>query len=141
VFGLSSATPAQDGILVLNVESPGWDSELVRARCDAMSAFHPRPRGRRQALNKLGNVLIVASNRPLELPPDRLGNPGEFLHDDYEHFLNVQMNHAWDNRFEPAPGGRVLTDDRNPVDIWSERINLAARQELHAMWKKPGTSW
>jgi hypothetical protein len=65
----------------------------------------------------------------------------DFLHDDYLHFLSVQMNHAWDNRFEPAPGGLVLTDDRNPVDIWSERINLAARKELHALWKVPGSSW
>jgi hypothetical protein len=41
--------------------------------------------------------------------------------------------HAWDNRFVPATEGLpIVTDDRNPVDLWSERINLAARRLLHA---------
>jgi spermidine synthase len=143
VFGLVRERLAPDGILILNVESPGWDSQLVRALGATLRVHFANVRAlpTSEPPNKLGNLLVAASDRPLELAADQLGNPGEFLHDDYEHFLSVQMNHAWDNRFEPAPGGRVLTDDCNPVDIWSERINLAARKELHAMWKKPGTSW
>jgi len=143
VFGLVRERLTQDGILVLNVESPGWDSQLVRALGATLRTQfrYVQALPTAEPPNKLGNVLIVAANRPLEFPAERLPNPVEFLRDNYLHFLSVQMNHAWDNRFEPAPGGAVLTDDRNPVDVWAERINLAARKELHAMWKTPGTSW
>ena len=42
---------------------------------------------------------------------------------------------------EPATeGAPVLTDDLNPVDIWSERINRVARQGLHDYFA-PGLSW
>ena len=50
-------------------------------------------------------------------------------------------NHAWDNRFEPdTREASVLTDDLNPIDIWSERINLEARKNLHAYFER-GLSW
>ncbi len=52
------------------------------------------------------------------------------------------MNHAWDNRFEPGTeGARILTDDRNPVELWSEAVNLAERQELHRFLGDDLLSW
>jgi hypothetical protein len=35
----------------------------------------------------------------------------------------------------------VLTDDLNPVDLWAERINLAARRDLHRFFGHETTSW
>jgi hypothetical protein len=79
-----------------------------------------------------GNLVLVASNRELDLPEAALGRPSEFLDDHYWHWAVVTRNHAWDNRFDPAPeGGVVLTDDLNPVDLWAEDINLEARRRLH----------
>ena len=50
--------------------------------------------------------------------------------------------HAWDNRFEVDPEGvRVLTDDLNPVDVWSERVNLASRKGLHEYFGSGGLAW
>ena len=78
--------------------------------------------------------MLLAANRELELieelPPTR------------DRFSNAYpKNHAWDNRFEPELSGvSVLTDDLNPVDIWAERINLAARKNLHAYFEH-GSSW
>ena len=49
--------------------------------------------------------------------------------------------HAWDNRFTVDPAGvPVLTDDHNPVDIWAERVNLAARRVLHEEFE-PQVGW
>ena len=50
-------------------------------------------------------------------------------------------NHAWDNRFEPdVASAPVLTDDLNPVDIWSDRINHLARKGLHRHFRA-GLTW
>ena len=55
---------------------------------------------------------------------------------------DYDRTHAWDNRFVPdITGVPVLTDDRNPVDLWSERINRAARRDLHEYFRELGSSW
>jgi hypothetical protein len=42
------------------------------------------------------------------------------------------MNHAWDNRFVPeTQHAQTFTDDLNPVDVLSEGINLASREDYH----------
>ena len=54
----------------------------------------------------------------------------------------IQELHAWDNAYEPkTDGAPILTDDRTPVDLWSERINWVARKDLHEYFAKDGTSW
>jgi hypothetical protein len=66
-----------------------------------------------------------------------LGNPFDYLGDEYWHWVVVERNHAWANRFEPKTDGvPVLTDDRNPVDLWSDELNRIARLDLHksARW-------
>jgi hypothetical protein len=85
--------------------------------------------------NTLGNLILLAANRSLELirelPPswDRLSNA-------------YHQHHAWDNGFTPDLAGvPVLTDDRNPVDLWAERINLAARKVLHKHFEAGGLGW
>ena len=69
-------------------------------------------------------------------------NPSDYFGDPTAHWTVVQMNHAWSNRYQPdARGAVILTDDQNPVDQWSERINLAARRELHHFFGPRGGSW
>ena len=70
-------------------------------------------------------MVLLAADRALELasepgiPRDRFGREYNQLH-------------AWENRFEPSRAGApVLTDDHNPVALWSDRINLVARERLH----------
>ena len=67
-----------------------------------------------------------------------LGRPIEFADvDPYEHWVVLQRNHAWANRFIPNTEGiEILTDDLNPVDIWSEEINLAARRALEEHFRR-----
>jgi hypothetical protein len=71
-----------------------------------------------------------------------LPEPFDYLSDPLRHWTVVQMTHAWANQFEPEIRGvAVLTDDRNPSDLWGERINRAARRELHQFFGPKGRSW
>ena len=82
--------------------------------------------------NAVGNLVLLASRRTLDIPPERLGRPFDFLPDADLHWAVVQRNHAWNNRFAPEPHlGDVFTDDRNAVDVMSERVNLVARRAIH----------
>jgi hypothetical protein len=50
--------------------------------------------------------------------------------------------HARDNSFTVIPGeAPILTDDLNPVGIWSDRINIASRKQLHAYFGKDDLAW
>src|SRR5262249_54095769 len=82
--------------------------------------------------DQLGNVVVMAADHPLDLNPDRLGDPVGSLSDEDEHFRVVARHHAWENRYRPGRG-RVLTDDWNPAALRAEEINRAARLALHAL--------
>jgi len=92
--------------------------------------------------NTLGTVVLVASNRSLDIPDERLPDPANFQSDPAGQWVVQQINHAWLNRYEPETrGARVLTDDGPGVDLSSERLNAAARRELHALFGRDGRSW
>ncbi len=130
-FGLAKSKLKKGGILALNVESVGWDDIIVGSIAatlqEVFSNVTVLPTA--EPPNVLGNVIILASDSPLELKEEFLRdywNPG------YRFSANYEKNHAWDNRFMPDIGkAKILTDDLNPVEIWSERINLQARKGLH----------
>ncbi len=85
--------------------------------------------------NALGNVVLLAANRPLALA-DEPGVPAGRLTPEYDRF------HAWENRFAPdTRGARILTDDANPSDLWSEATNLATRKSLHEFFGGKGVGW
>ncbi len=129
------------GVVALNVEAVGWKHVLVRSLGATLrSQFaHVVALPIAEPPDQLGNVILLASDRPIDIPLERLGDPLVVLYDDYEHWRAVTRNHAWDNRFVPeAQGAPVLTDDRNPVDLWSEEINRVARHELHAQLGSDG---
>jgi spermidine synthase len=133
------------GVFAINVQSVGWKSIIVKSIATTLKThftdvialpLHEPP-------NKLGNVILLAANRKLDFPDEVLGRPVDYVDiDPYEHWVVVQRNHAWDNRFVPDTEGiQILTDDRNPVDVWSEQINFIERKDLHQFFGKHGLSW
>lgn len=136
-FGLARAKLAPGGMLVVNLESAGWDHAIVRSVAATLRVHfsHVVALPIAEPPTRRGNLILFAADRPLEISDAVLGNPLDVIADDYEHWRVLQRNHAWDNRFEPrAEGARVLTDDLNPVDLWAEEINLVARRELHELF-------
>jgi spermidine synthase len=135
-FALAAACLKPNGILAINIESVGWDDVLVGALAatleEEFSEVLALPIA--EPPDQLGNVVLCASSHKLQLAREIPGTPDRFssLYD---------KNHAWDNRFRPdTEGAQVLTDDLNPVDIWSERINRVARAGLHDYFAE-GVSW
>lgn len=139
-FALARSRLAPGGILMLNLEAKGWHDPIV----NAVGATLGREFAHVLALpiaeppNRLGNVIVLASDRALDLDEGRLGDPLGSLSDPYEHWRVLQRNHAWDNRFTPR-GGQVLTDDLNPVDLWAESTHLAARRDVRRFFGRAGS--
>ena len=137
VFALMASRLAPGGILVLNVQAIGWDDMIVRSLAATLGTQFPNVRAlpTTEPPNKLGNVILFASKRSLDLRDDA-PVPIDRFSAEYDRF------HAWENRFEPdTRGAPVLTDDRNHVDLWAEAINVRERKELHGRFAKTGTSW
>ena len=134
-FGLIRERLSPDGVLAINIEANGWFDVLVRSLSATLHTQfdHVFALPLAEPRNRLGNLVILASNRELDFPEGMLGRPYDFLPEPHLHNVVVTRNHAWDNRFTPDPAGvPVLTDDLNPVDLWAEEINLAARKSLHS---------
>lgn len=133
-FALAKRRLFQGGLLAVVVESVGWKDPLIRSLAAtlgpefktvlAMPTSEPP--------NSLGSVILMASNRDLEIAEEQLPNPYDHIPDPLDHWNVLQMVHAWDNRIAmDVRGIPVLTDDRNPAEAWGERINLASRGEVH----------
>lgn len=142
-FGLIAARLAPGGVLAVNIESVGWQDQIVRSLAATLKAQfeHVQALPLGEPPNKLGNLILLASNRPLEFPEKMLGRPRDYSSDATMRWYVLQVNHAWDNRFVPDLNTLILTDDLNPVDVWSERINRVARQNLHDYFSRNGLSW
>ena len=140
VFGLIASRLKPGGLLAINLESNGWDGPVVKAIAATLKPHFgevlalPSERSRKD----LGNVVLFASNSPLELRPDPEGKPnGRF--DCEAYYWNRNANLGWNRRFLPdTVGVPVLTDDLNPVDLWSEGTNLVARKDLHSYFSEHG---
>lgn len=134
VFQLIRTRLAPGGLLAMNLEAVGWHSPLVHAvAATAAQAFaHVRILPIAEPPTRLGNVVLLAAGLALEpvaaLPPvtDRWGGA-------------YNLNHAWDNGFEPdLVGAGILTDDLNPVALWSDGVNRAARDQMHRYFGQGG---
>lgn len=135
-FALVARRLAPEGVLAINVECIGWDDLLVRSLAATLREefAHVLALPIAEPPDQLGNLILLASQRELGLATEIPATPDRFS-------TVYDQNHAWDNRFEPeAKGAPVLTDDLNPVDIWSDRINLAARRDLHGRFGL-GVGW
>jgi spermidine synthase len=118
---------APGGIVALNIWSVGWHDIIVHALAATLetSFVHVQALPLAEPPDQLDNLVLLASDRPLELD-DEPPVPRDRFSADYD------RAHAWDNRFRPDLSDiPVITDDRNQVDLWSERINLVARRQMH----------
>jgi spermidine synthase len=134
-FALIEKRLKPGGVLAVNVESHGWRHTIVRSLAATLreSFDHVVALPMAEPPTAFGNVVLLASDRSLELDDEALGRPLDFIADAYWHWAVVERNHAWDNRFEPEGRGvPILTDERNPIDLWSDALNLEARKFLHA---------
>ena len=87
-------------------------------------------------------IMSLEEEFGMEISDEALGNPADYVADDYLHWTVVLRNHAWDNRFVPGrEGGQVLTDDLNPVDLWAEDINRVERRDLHRFFGREIPTW
>jgi spermidine synthase len=125
------------GIVAVNVLTVGWKSDIVISTAATLeTSFRnvlalPIP----EPPNTLGNVVVLAAHRPIELRRELERSFSRFS-EEYD------MNHAWDNRFRPdTKNALILTDDRNPVDLWGERINLVDRKDTRDYFRDAGFSW
>jgi spermidine synthase len=141
-FADAKARLRPGGTLVLNLEALGWDEPLVKAVAATLNTRfrHVVALPTAEPPDRLGNIVLLASDRALEIPPERLGDPVLTLSDEQEHWRVLQRMHAWNNRFTPA-GGRVLTDDWNPVDLRCEEINLASRRRTRTLLPASVLGW
>lgn len=135
---------APDGVVVVSVEAQGWGDPLVNAIAATLRTKFPHvvalPTSEPQTA--LGTILLVASRQPLPLTDEQLPDPTTFFQNPDALWAVQQQLHAWLNRYEPAAAGaQVLTDDRNPIDVWADRVNHAARKELHTFFGPHGGSW
>jgi hypothetical protein len=143
-FGLAKARLREGGVLAVNVETVGWKDPLVAGLAASMEPHFRTVLALpiAEPPDRLGNLVLFASDRILEIPEHALGDPVEVLDDGYRHWRVIQRVHAWDNRFTPVTAGLApLTDDRNPVDVWAESVNRAARRKLHDLFGEDGGSW
>jgi spermidine synthase len=136
-FGLAASRLAPGGILAMNIEAVGWEDIFVRTLAATLREHfdHVMALPIAEPPNVLGNLVLMASDRPLELS-EELPDPPDRVSAEYNRV------HAWANSFEPnSDGVPILTDDLNPVDLWAERINLVAREDLHDYFGSQGVSW
>ena len=137
-FALTKSQLAVGGVLALNLESIGWHDTLVHAVANTLSEVFVNVKvlPMEEPPDQFGNIIIVASDSPLEIDEESLPAPTARWSFEYNQI------HAWDNNFiVPAGSGPVLTDDLNMVDLWSVRINLASRQQLHNFFGGEGIDW
>jgi spermidine synthase len=139
-FALIASRLKPGGVLAINIEALGWHHILVRSLAATLKKSFSQVLAlpTNQSSERIGNLVILASNRELSLSLIE----GNITDLNYLSTPAYQQNLAWYNRFTPdtldAP---VLTDDLNPVDIWAEAINLAARRDLHRYFAESGLSW
>jgi hypothetical protein len=144
VFALARSRLTPGGVMMINVEAVGWDDVLVKSLGATLRTQFQNVLALpiAEPPNQIGNVVLMAAARPMEISDQVLGNPADWDVDPYLHWHVVLRNHAWDNRFDPSRlGGQVLTDDLNPVDLWAERINLVARRDLHRFFGHETPTW
>jgi spermidine synthase len=134
----------EDGLVVVIVEAHGWGDPLVGALGATLRTrfAHVQALPTSEPPNALGTVLLFASRQPVPFTDEQLPDPTEFFQNPEALWVVQQQLHAWLNRYDPQrAGGAVLTDDRTALDVWADRVNRAARRELHTFFGPHGGSW
>jgi spermidine synthase len=140
-FSLAKSRLKADGIFAVNVEAIGWNDVIVKSIAKTLKQVFKKVLALPivEPPDKLGNVIIIASDKPFELTEEL---ERDYWNPDYRFSANYEKNHAWENRFLPdMKNAVILSDDLNPVDIWSERINLQSRKQLHELLGNSSFIW
>jgi spermidine synthase len=138
-FALMKTKLSRDGILAINIQCVGWHDRIVASMAATLGVSFDNVIALpiAEPPDQYGNLVLMASDRQIALdsansppiPTDRFS---------YEY----DRAHAWDNQFKPdLSRAIVFTDDLNPVDSWSGRINYAWRKSLHQTVSVSGLAW
>lgn len=141
VFVLFRDHLAPHGVLALNTEALGWNDIVVRSIAATLETAFPTVAAIpiAEPPSEFGNVVLLAASTTLTLTQDL---PRTYLDPDYRFSGNYWKVHGWDNSFTPKTQNvPILTDECNPMDVWSEDINYASRQEIHKYFAGFGYSW
>jgi spermidine synthase len=133
-----------DGILVVSVETLGWDDPMLASLAATLRTkfAHVVALPTSEPPNAVGTILLMATRQPIALSDEQLPDPTRYFLNPDQLWVVQQQTHAWLNRFEPKPANaRVLTDDKSLIEVWSDRLNLAERAELHQFFGPNGGSW
>lgn len=136
-FGLMHSRLSPSGILAMNIWSIGWQDPMAASVAASVQRHFKYVRALpiAEPPDQFGNMILIASDRELVLQAE-LASPRYRFTPEYDQL------HAWENSFVfDTAGVSLLTDDLNPVDLWSERVNLASRKELHAANAKGQVAW
>jgi spermidine synthase len=138
-FALIASKLTSAGVLAVNMESIGWHDKIVYSLAASieLSFDHVLALPIAEPPNSLDNLILLASNRSLELTEEKEPPvPIDRKTANYDRF------HAWENRFRPdTQDALILTDEHNPIDLWAEAINVQARSEFHDYFKNSGVDW
>jgi len=136
-FTLIRSRLDSDGVFAMNFHAVGWRDEIVTSLAATVNRrfAHVIVLPIAEPPDKLGNIVILASDRELKLTHE-LARPSDRFGPEYD------RAHAWDNQFKVDTSGvTILTDDLNPMDVWSERTNLILRKDLHKAFAKRQIAW
>jgi spermidine synthase len=141
VFQLMKSHLLDNGILAVNVDALGWHDIIVRSVAATLHTSFSNTIALPVAEppSEVGNVVLLASDRPLTLEREIIR---DYTNLDFRFSNNYWKVHGWDNLFEPEiTNAPVLTDDLNPIDVWSEDVNYAARLDWHGYFSDNKLSW
>jgi len=141
-FGIVASRLSAGGIFALNVETLGWHDPIVNRIAATLKVHFANVIALPMAEppNRLGNLILLAANRPLD--PKQEPERNVTLDPNWRYGAGYAKVHAWDNQFRPEVGGIApLTDDLNSIDLRAEEINMVARAELHRYFGADGRSW
>ena len=133
-----------DGLVVVLVEAHGWGDPLIGALGATLRTrfAHVLALPTSEPQIALGTIVLFASHVPVPFSDEQLPDPTEFFQNPDALWVVQQQMHAWLNRYDPQPANAApLTDDKNEVEPWADRVNHAARGELHTFFGPHGGSW
>jgi spermidine synthase len=131
-FGWIATRLGLRGTLAVNVRALGWHDTIVRSIAATLGTAFPNVLALpiAEPPDQLGNVILLASKGPLEIPGD-FPVPFDRFTGEYDRF------HAWENRFAPdTKGVPVLTDANNPLDRMVEAISVRERKQVRETFTK-----
>jgi spermidine synthase len=130
-FSMAASRLNPAGIVAINIEAIGWENIFIQSVAKTLNGEFKNITALplNEPPDAVGHIILLAANRELTFPEDWLEHPKDYAPaDPYQHWVVMQKNHAWDNRFIPDMKDAILiTDDCNPVDGWAQDVTFRVR--------------